>query len=439
MIGRRMMLTASHVAPWELVSAGDWVMRFDPGYDHNPRLGVGSAWVAGWYGTIDQPDDPGEIFGRDYVVCGLYEPLGDKVGWLPVTSMKESRYDDFTYTSVGYPGAVQDGQVPCIENGLTIRDIDDGGTGGKQLETRLYGGPGWSGGPLWAAIDGEVKIAAVHTGRQTDGLDPRRTVHSGGGRLVEFVAYGLGHYEEPWQWLGGEFTSPPAVDSWAPNRLDILGLGNDRSMFQKTWDGSQWLPSPADWQWLGGSFSSPPAVVSWGPNRLDLFGVGDDKAMYHKAWDGTRWWPSADGWEWLGGVFTSPPTAVSWAPGRLDIFGLGQDRSLFQKTWDGTQWLPSTEDWQWLGGTFSSLPAAVCWGPNRLDLFGVGTDRAMYHKAWDGTQWWPSPDGWEWLGGSHTSPPAVVSWGPNRLDVFALGDDRNLYQKTWDGSRWLPE
>jgi hypothetical protein len=46
-----------------------------------------------------------------------------------------------------------------------------------------------------------------------------------------------------WTWLGGAFSSPPAVVSWAPNRLDIFGLGDDRAMYQKTWDGSQWLPS----------------------------------------------------------------------------------------------------------------------------------------------------------------------------------------------------
>lgn len=149
MVGRRLMLTASHVAPWDYINSGDWVMQFVPGYHHTPRLGVGSAWVASWYGTVDDTSEEGEMFGRDYVVCGLYEPMGDTVGWLPVTSMKESRYDDYTYTSTGYPTAVQDGQVPCIEGGLTIRDIDNGGTGGKQLETRHYGGPGWSGGPLW--------------------------------------------------------------------------------------------------------------------------------------------------------------------------------------------------------------------------------------------------------------------------------------------------
>jgi len=45
------------------------------------------------------------------------------------------------------------------------------------------------------------------------------------------------------------------------------------------------------WEPLGGVFSSPPAVVSWGPNRLDIFGLGTDRQMRHKVWDGIAWKP----------------------------------------------------------------------------------------------------------------------------------------------------
>ena len=34
--------------------------------------------------------------------------------------------------------------------------------------------------------------------------------------------------------------------------------------------------------------------------RLDVFGVGADKGMYHKAWDGNAW----HRWETLGGIFS---------------------------------------------------------------------------------------------------------------------------------------
>ena len=84
-----------------------------------------------------------------------------------------------------------------------------------------------------------------------------------------------------------------------------------------------------------------------------MFGVGLDRAIYHKAWDGSAWRPSLTDWERFGGAFTSDPVAVSSAPGRLDVFAFGLDRGLFHKAWDGSTWLPSPLDWEALGGTFA--------------------------------------------------------------------------------------
>jgi hypothetical protein len=51
---------------------------------------------------------------------------------------------------------------------------------------------------------------------------------------------------------------------------------------------------------------APIAVVAWERNRLDIFGLGDDRQMFHKAFDGRQWLPSPTGWEALGGKFSSP-------------------------------------------------------------------------------------------------------------------------------------
>ena len=227
-----------------------------------------------------------------------------------------------------------------------------------------------------------------------------------------------------WEYLGGAFTSAPAVVASGSERLDLFGLGTDHSLFH-----SSWAPSTGwtAWKSLGGTFAGPPAVVSWGPNRLDIFGIGTDGAMYHKAWDGA-WRPSANGWESLGGAFTGPPAVVSWASERLDVFGLGTDRSLSHKSWSpSTGWTA----WAPLGGVFTSRPAVVSWGPNRIDIFGIGTNGAMFHKALDGGTWRPSASGWESLAGVFTSPPAVVSSGPGLLDIFGVGSDQAVFHKAW--------
>jgi hypothetical protein len=88
-------------------------------------------------------------------------------------------------------------------------------------------------------------------------------------------------------------------------------------MLHKAWDGEQWLPSHEDWDSLGGAFAGPPAVTAWAPNRLDIVGVGNVPNtisivgtfdLFHKAWDGSQWLPSVSDWERLGQV--GFPTSV---------------------------------------------------------------------------------------------------------------------------------
>jgi hypothetical protein len=120
-------------------------------------------------------------------------------------------------------------------------------------------------------------------------------------------------------------------------------------MYHKFWDGTNWQPSQDGWEALNGTFSSPPAVASWGPNRLDVFGLGAGNQIFHKFWDGSSWEPSG-GWESLGGTFNTAPAVVSWGPNRLDVFGLGADGQLYHKAWDGSNWKPSFTGWESLGG-----------------------------------------------------------------------------------------
>jgi hypothetical protein len=136
-----------------------------------------------------------------------------------------------------------------------------------------------------------------------------------------------------------------AADSWAPDRIDIFGLGTDNAMWHNAWNGSGW----SGWVDLGGIFVSLPAAVSWGPNRLDLFGIGLENDMWHNAWNGSSW----SGWGSLAGVFASPPTAVSWAPDRIDVFGIGTDNAMWHDAWNGSSWT----GWESTGGAFTTWTA----------------------------------------------------------------------------------
>jgi hypothetical protein len=268
-----------------------------------------------------------------------------------------------------------------------------------------------------------------------------------------------------WEWLGGELLSGPAVCSRAPNRLDVFGVGLDRALWHKWWNGNRW----SEWENLGGQLESTPAAVSWAPNRIDVFGRrATDNSLYHKWWDGSRW----HAWESLGGTLLSGPTVSSRGLDRLDVFGReATDSSLCHKWWDGSRW----HNWENLGGKLSASPAAVSWSSSRIDVFGRWTDNTLWQQWWNGSSWsgWQphgrqmwfgpgvcsrransldvfvvSPDGtlqhmiwngsewthWENLGGHLTTNPAAVSWSGNRIDVFGRGLDTALYHTFWEPS-----
>ena len=64
----------------------------------------------------------------------------------------------------------------------------------------------------------------------------------------------------PWENLGGELTSAPAVESRAPGHLDVFMRGADGALHTRS--GETWLDKPS----LGGELPvSSPAAVSWGP------------------------------------------------------------------------------------------------------------------------------------------------------------------------------
>ena len=127
------------------------------------------------------------------------------------SSLKDDRYRELVYTSVGYPGDVggpaHPGGVPCVEHGLVVEDIDDS-NGGKELEApALPASPGWSGGPLWASVNGGTTILAVTSSPQKDFLQPTKVMHSGGAPMVDFVRHGLGHFGGAWSEIEENMTA----------------------------------------------------------------------------------------------------------------------------------------------------------------------------------------------------------------------------------------
>src|SRR5579871_713448 len=139
LVGCDLIVTASHTAPW---GCEGWWMRFVPAY-HEGKEPFGSSYVKeirGYSGATSAADD--------YVVCKLYNPLGDKCGWMHADGWgANNNYTGSLWNMSGYSKLFKHGEVQLYEGDDKIKKVVDDGCY-KLLIT--HGDPcGWDGGILW--------------------------------------------------------------------------------------------------------------------------------------------------------------------------------------------------------------------------------------------------------------------------------------------------
>ncbi|CAG5156503.1 uncharacterized protein ALTATR162_LOCUS4300 [Alternaria atra] len=191
LVGRNLLLTAGHVAPWGLNRP--W-MKFIPAFENGTEP-YGAAYVLNWYGYRKD----GDVYGKDYVICKLNRSIGDQCGWLGYQwwSGQDNNYTSRTWTSVGSPAepANPGGNYMLVEDNVGIVDVDDEGADGKELESNVFSLGDWSGGPLWGYIDGQGRVIGVLSGQETDFQQPRHTVSAGGKAMGDLVVYGQNNFK----------------------------------------------------------------------------------------------------------------------------------------------------------------------------------------------------------------------------------------------------
>lgn len=189
LVGPNLMMTASHVCPWDV--PGGW-MLFSPGFREGRQHP--DSFVTRARGIkVGDDDDPS---GYDYIICQLERPLGEMLGWFGSQSFgEEDDYYSGRWTSVGYPSWFFNGNRPAVEFNIDIDDIDNDAPG-LELETNFgdaFGG-GWSGGPLFGVINNDFKVIGIKSGWEWDGYDPLRGVFAGGTEMVNLIKHGLAHF-----------------------------------------------------------------------------------------------------------------------------------------------------------------------------------------------------------------------------------------------------
>ena len=158
LIGRRVILTAGHVAPW---GSGNWAMWFVPAYyDGGSTLGSGvGSWVSDYYGY----NTGNSVSAWDMLVCRLYSPLGDAYGYFGTKDYSSSWQGGNYWTLAGYPGAVAGANRPSRQMWWPVLD-DDGSGSAEEVEYEADATAGNSGGPVFGFWSGLPYAIATHSG-----------------------------------------------------------------------------------------------------------------------------------------------------------------------------------------------------------------------------------------------------------------------------------
>ncbi|PWT76574.1 MAG: serine protease [Bacteroidetes bacterium] len=193
LIGGRVVLTAGHVAPW---GSGNWAMKFIPAfYDGASALGAGVySYVSDFYGY----NDP--VSAYDMVVCRLYTPLGNSLGYFGAKTYDSGWQGGNYWSLAGYPGAIANANRPSRQMWWAIDDDDsDGST--DELEFTADSTPGDSGGPVFGFWNGESWPSVV--GTDSGGLKETflwwtiedTNVAAGGSAMVDLIIWARNNWQ----------------------------------------------------------------------------------------------------------------------------------------------------------------------------------------------------------------------------------------------------
>lgn len=192
LIGNRLIATAGHMVPWNHVRQGSWWMRFVPAYYDGASL-HGSG-VQSYVSDCRGYDVSGDVTGYDWVVCRLYNPLGNMLGYFGYNGYSDSWNGGNYWTLLGYPGAVAGGQRPSWQGRISVVDTDGDSNGGLEIESYADMTPGNSGGPFFGWWNGDPRLVGVVSGQETEYHFPFSwddiNVVAGGSGFTNLMAWG---------------------------------------------------------------------------------------------------------------------------------------------------------------------------------------------------------------------------------------------------------
>ena len=191
------IVTAGHVVPWD--TPNNWSMTFVPDFFNGQSLfgaGVQSnvSDVLG-YNTSYFSGSP---TGYDWAICKLFDRLGDSLGFFGFNGYTSDWNELGLWIVLGYPLAINNGNVPSFQNGISIHDNDGDNNGGEELESETADiSAGNSGGPIFAFWNGDPRIIGVVSGEEEehrDFSDEDNNIFASGDGLGNLIAWGRSNW-----------------------------------------------------------------------------------------------------------------------------------------------------------------------------------------------------------------------------------------------------
>lgn len=159
MVGRRHLLTASHVVPWLAGGGSDW-MTFTPmQYDTSTPFGSAHVTRVYFWQRVNGADGiQSNEAAFDYVVCVLSANLGGTVGWMGSRAYTTGLDRQVRWAHIGYPFDIASGVRPVYTtNGVmdsTVAETSGGRSSFRVMHRNDVRG-GQSGGPYFGWWRGE--------------------------------------------------------------------------------------------------------------------------------------------------------------------------------------------------------------------------------------------------------------------------------------------
>jgi V8-like Glu-specific endopeptidase len=195
LVGDRLMLTAHHLRPAQSIAAGSWWMTFAPHFDSalSPANPFGTSYVSDLR-HFDAESDTDYIVGHDFMLCRLYEPLGQRLGYLGSTSFDDDWRGLNVWDNIGYPVDVGGGTRPAVQLNQSMED-DSEDDDGQIIETEASLNNGNSGGPFFSWFtDGQVRLCGVVSAGASFNGDQDNAL-AGGDDMVHLIDWGRANWQ----------------------------------------------------------------------------------------------------------------------------------------------------------------------------------------------------------------------------------------------------